>query len=53
MLLDGATQYGTARGSDRVLPLNPNRTAINDELSLGSGRYRSRFRIERQPFEAY
>jgi hypothetical protein len=38
MLLDGATQYGTA---------------INDELSLGSGRYRSRFRIERQPFEAY
>src|SRR5882724_4480292 len=34
-----ATQYRTASDSDRML-------SLNEELSLGSGRYRSRFCIE-------
>ncbi len=46
------TQYRTASGSDRMLPRCPNRTAFNGELSILPGRYRSRFRIERRPFEA-
>ncbi len=40
-------QYRTASGSDRMLPLTLNRTAFNDGLNLASGRYRSRFCIER------
>ncbi len=38
-----AAQYRTASGSDRMLLLHPKRTAINDELSLGSSRYCSWF----------
>ena len=44
-------QYRTAGGSDRMLPLYSG-TVINDELNLGSGRYRSRFCIEGRPVEA-
>ncbi|MFN2514568.1 MAG: hypothetical protein ABR568_24560, partial [Pyrinomonadaceae bacterium] len=45
-LIPSFTQYRTGSGSDRVLPLNERGEVYFNRLSLGSGRYRSRFCIE-------